>query len=299
MRSPHSQRVNAWSPSQGCPATERRVDVLLPTAAQSRGQLPPGHGELYGPGAQSLVGREREMAVLHVALTQAMAGRGQLVLIAGEPGIGKTRLLEECALLAHQRQAGVLWGWCWEGDGAPAFWPWVQMLRRALHPRLLATDSPELASSAAALAQFLPDIWEHAPHPPSPSLGAFDPEIARFRFFDCVTTFLKRLAQQQPLVLLLDDLHWADISSLRLLCFLAHELRDARLCVLGTYRDVDVSRSQPLSEILGDLPRESHHLLLQGLTVVEVTRLLAQVSGCEPDMHLGSAVHAQTDGNPF
>ena len=154
-----------------------------------------------------------------------------------------------------------------------------------------------LAASAAAVSQFLPELWEHPARLPEAS--ADDPAYARFRFFDSVSTFLKQLGRQQSLVLLLDDLHWADMPSLRLLHFFARELYDAPLCVVGTYRDVEVSRSHPLPCILGDLPREVHCLALSGLTLAEVTRFVTQASGTAPATSLVAAVHTQTDGNPF
>ncbi len=150
--------------------------------------------------ANLFVGREHEMAVLQAALEHARSGRGQMVLITGEPGMGKTRLLHECAQLAQQRQARVLWGWGWEGDGAPAFWPWMHIVRAALQPDKRRTFAPELTASAADVSQFLPDLWEHPEQLPAavlPAAAGADPAYARFRFFDSVSTFLKQLGQQQ------------------------------------------------------------------------------------------------------
>jgi tetratricopeptide (TPR) repeat protein len=237
------------------------------------------------------------MAALHTALEDARAGHGQLVLIAGEPGIGKTYLLKEFAHLARQRQAHVLWGRCWEGDGAPAFWPWVQIVRAYVQdcpPELLLA---EMAAGAADIAQVVAEVRERVPD--LPVAPRVDPESARFRFFDSVTTFLQHASRRQPLVLLLDDLHWADISSLRLLHFLARALRDARLLVVGSYRDVDVSRGHPLASILGELARETHYFPLTGLTVAEVAHCIAQASGAIPAASLVAALHEQTAGNPF
>src|SRR5262245_53042822 len=163
----------------------------------------------------AFVGRAHELIELHAALDQAFEGQGQFILIAGEPGIGKTRLAEELARAAEQQGASVLWGRCWEGDGAPAFWPWVQMLRSYIQscpPDILAR---EMAAGAADLAHILPEVHDQLPGLSTPA--ATDPEYARFRFFDGVATLLRNAARRQPLVLLVDDLHWADTSSLRLL----------------------------------------------------------------------------------
>lgn len=248
-------------------------------------------------GEPPLIGREREMATVHTALAQAIGGRGQLVLLAGEPGIGKTRLLEEGARLGLTRQARVLWSWGWEGDGAPALWPWLQILRTLLHASDQTPCAPELTARAAELAQCLADFWE--PESPPSALIAFNPAVARFRLFDRLSILLKQLSQEQPVVLLLDDLHWADSPSLRLLHFLARELRDTRLCVFGAYRDVEVSGAHPLGTLLGTLPREAHHLHVQGLSVSEVADFLFQTTGVEPAVPVVAALHAQTAGNPF
>src|SRR5438132_4127453 len=149
------------------------------------------------PEDSPFVGREREMAALHAALEHAQAGHGQLVLIAGEPGIGKTYLLKEFAHLAGQHQAHVLWGRCWEGDGAPAFWPWVQIVRAYVQdcpPDLLLA---EMAAGAADIAQVVAEVRERAPD--LPAAPRVDPESARFRFFDSLTTFLQHAGRRQPL----------------------------------------------------------------------------------------------------
>ncbi len=165
------------------------------------------------PPTSVFVGRARTLERLAAALDSALAGRGQLVLLVGEPGIGKTRTTEELARVARERGAHVVVGCCFEGEGAPAFWPWVQLLRE-----LVSTSDRErlraaLGSDAAELAQLAPELRSRRPVPP-PASGLAG-EQARFRLFDALTGFLRRRAQQGPLVLVLDDLHWADEASLR------------------------------------------------------------------------------------
>jgi tetratricopeptide (TPR) repeat protein len=243
------------------------------------------------------VGRERELVELQAGLEHALAGRGCLVLLAGEPGIGKTRLAEEFSIIARQLGARALWGRCWEGEGAPAFWPWVQVVRTSLQaytPEGLAID---LGPGAADIARIVPEVRALLPaSPPSPEL---EPAQARFRLFDSVTTFLKNIAHMQPLVLILDDLQWADKSSLLLLHFLARALHDARLLVIGTYRDTELRQGHPLAETLGGLVRESQSTVLHGLAEQDVARFIQITAGATPATSLVTAVHEKTEGNPF
>ena len=245
------------------------------------------------------VGREQAMTELRAGLDGAFAGRGRLVFLVGEPGIGKTRTAEELGAHARQRGARVHGGRCYEDDGPPAFWPWVQILRgcvRDVDPHRLAS---ELGPAAAEIAELVPDIRQALPH-----LGtapALPPEQARFRLFDGVAAFLGLAAQTRPLVLLLDDLHWADKPSLLLLQFLAREIRDTRVLLVGTYRDVELRRHHPLAQVLGDLAREPlcQRILLRGLGQTDVERYIAGILGSSPPAAMVAEVHRLTEGNPF
>ena len=200
------------------------------------------------------MGRERELAVLQAGLEDALAGRGRLFLLAGEPGIGKSRLADELASGAKQRGAKVL-GPLLGGGRAPPYWPWVQGIRTYLretdHERLRA----HLGTAAVDMAQMLPELRELFPDLPDPP--PLEPEAARFRLFDATTSFLERVADTQPLVVVLDDLHAADTPSLLLLEFLAAELAVARILLIGTYRDVELGIDHPLSETLVQLGRQA------------------------------------------
>jgi DNA-binding NarL/FixJ family response regulator len=244
------------------------------------------------------VGRETELAALAVDLDAAAGGRGGVVLLAGEPGIGKTRLAEELAAQATAQGALVLWGRCWEGEGAPAFWPWVQIVRayvEAADPTVLRQD---MGAGAADIAQVVPVVHERLPDlPPPPPV---EPEAARFRLFDSLAGFLRAAAARRPLLVVLDDLHWADAPSLALLRFLGRELEGAGLLVVGIYRHTEVDRGHPLLATLADLTRgRGRRLMLSGLDEREVASFVALVAGVEPSPELASAVHRQTDGNPF
>ena len=246
------------------------------------------------------VGRAGELAALTADLDAAVCGRGGVVLVAGEPGIGKTRLAEELAARATARGAVVLWGRCWEGAGAPSFWPWVQVVRgyvqvQAGDPALLRHD---LGAGAADIAQLVPAVRDCVPDLPAPP--PLEPEAARFRLFDSLAGFLRTAAARRPLLLVLDDLHWADVPSLALLRFMSRELEGTGPLVVGSYRHTEVDQGHPLLAAVADLTRGQHRwLLLGGLGQQDVASFVALVAGAEASAELAAEVYRQTDGNPF
>lgn len=245
------------------------------------------------------VGRQRELGELSGALAGAQRGEGRIVLLAGEPGIGKTRLAEELARVAQVQAIQTLWGRCYEGEGAPAFWPWVQILRSYLSDQPLDVLRAELEASAAEIAQLVPELQVRLPDLPAPA--PLPPEQARFRLYESITSFLRRAAQRQPLVLVLDDLHWADTSSLLLLRFLGRELRQMPVVAVGAYRNTDVAPGHPLAPVLADLAREPLTLRLQltGLPEADLASLLEQLAGRPLPPALAATLSAQAEGNPF
>jgi DNA-binding winged helix-turn-helix (wHTH) protein/tetratricopeptide (TPR) repeat protein len=261
--------------------------------------VPAADGAAAGRTAGVFVGREQAMAELRAALEGAFAGRGRLVFLVGEPGIGKTRTAEELGALARQRGARVHGGRCYEDDGPPAFWPWVQILRGCVRDVDAHRLASELGPAAAEIAEIVPDVRHSLP--PLPAAPALPPEQARFRLFDGVARFLGLVAQARPLVLLLDDLHWADKPSLLLLQFLAREIRDARVLLVGTYRDVELRRQHPLAQVLGDLAREPlcGRVLLRGLAPADVEQYIGGILGSRPPAAVVTEVHRMTEGNPF
>jgi len=245
------------------------------------------------------VGREKEMDELRAGLEDSLSGRGRLMMLVGEPGIGKTRTSEEFATYARLRNVQVLWGRCYEGEGAPAYWPWVQIIRSYVHDKEPKELMSEMGPGAADIAEVVSEVKERLPGLPAPP--TLEPEQARFRLFDSITTFLKNASKDKPLMVVLDDMHWADKPSLLLLQFLAKELRGSRLMVLGTYRDVELRRQHPLAQTLGELNREnlSQRVLLRGLTENDVRRFVEVTAGTSPPDGLVAAVYKETEGNPF
>ena len=253
----------------------------------------------------SFVGRARELAELHAGLEGAVAGRGGSFLISGEPGIGKTRLAEEVAATARARGTRVLWGRCWEGGGAPAYWPWIQVIRGCLGAADLAERRSVLESEHASavvetVGQLVPELYATAGRAGKPPVTSrLDPEQARFRLFDSVATLLKEFARRGPLVIVLDDLHEADLSSLTMLRFVAREITPSNVFIIGTYRELEVQRSSELSQHFADLSREARVLPLTGLSRAEVAQFYGFNAGQAPDDDLVSRLHAATAGNPL
>jgi class 3 adenylate cyclase len=245
------------------------------------------------------VGREKEVEQLRAGVDEALSGRGKALLLVGEPGIGKTRTSEELATYARLRGARVLWGRCYEGEGAPTYWPWIQLVRGYVQEKDAAALLEELGAGAGAIGDVVSEVRERIPGlQPAPPL---DPEQARFRLFDSIVGFLRRVSKATPLMLVLDDLHWSDKPSLLLLQFLVRELPGTRILVLGSYRDVELGRKHPLAEALAELARMgvTERILLRGLEEPDVARFLELSTGRPPPAALASAVYRETEGNPF
>ena len=240
-----------------------------------------------------LVARETELARLAVALDASRAGQGRLVLLAGEPGIGKTRLAQEVMLRARAAGCLTLVGRCYEEHGGLPFFPFREALAAAwdIAPPAVRQISRE---RHAALGRLLPDAL--------PAPAQEEGEEARLRVLRAVEGFLLTLAAVHPLVLLLDDLHWADHASLDLLRHLARATADAPLLLLGTYRDVEVGRQHPLEATLTQLRRErlAEVVVLRALAPEGTAALIGAHFGLQAvSAELRDLVHGRTEGNPF
>ncbi len=260
---------------------------------------PAGEEPAPVPPRATFVGRGRELGVLVEALDDALGGRGRLVLVAGEPGIGKSRLADELMGQARVRGTRVLVGRCWEAGGAPAYWPWVQSLRAYVPETDLDALRTQLGAGAGDLAQLLPELRDLFPGLPEPP--ALESEGARFRLFEAAGSFLRSAAQDHPVVLMLDDLHAADEPSLLLLRFVAREIADSRLLVVCAYRDVDPALRAPLTSALAELIREPQtvQVELAGLSEADVGEYIALSTGTVPAPQLVQAIRAETEGNPL
>jgi hypothetical protein len=216
-----------------------------------------------------LVGREREVAALQRALAQLADHRGGVYLVCGEPGIGKTRLADEVATLAASRGARVAWGRCWEAGGAPAFWPWHD------------------AFGAIALK-----------FPEGGTIATSDPVQARFALFRDVASELGRAVESAPLVIVLEDLHAADQSSLLLLEFLSTQLRALPIVIVGTYRDLEASLRAEVGDVLARVGRSGQVLALRRLYEGEVATIVRETIE-NADDSLAANVYETTNGNPL
>jgi class 3 adenylate cyclase/tetratricopeptide (TPR) repeat protein len=245
------------------------------------------------------VGREVERADLQRLLDQTVRGRGTLVMIGGEPGVGKTRLAEELLLEARQRGVLALTGHCYEMEGAPPYIPFVEMLEatarivpREAFREALGDAAPEVAKLMPELRRLFPDIGAPLELPP---------EQERRYLFNGVQEYLERAARVQPLFLVWEDLHWADDATLLLLQHIAQRLREMPMFIVGTYRDVELDVARPLARTLQELTRQrlAHDLALKRLPEAEVATMLRALSGQEPPASLVKAVYRETEGNPF
>jgi eukaryotic-like serine/threonine-protein kinase len=245
------------------------------------------------------VGRASETEHLRNSLNHAVTQDGRLIMLAGEPGSGKTRMVEQLATYARLRGIQVLTGKCYEGEGAPAFWPWVQVIRAYVQDHSAEDLRAMMGPGVIDIAQIAPAIREKLPD--LPEAPVLEPAQARFRLFDSITTFLKHESRERPMLIVLDDLHWADKPSLLLLQFLSRELRETRLLVVGTYREQEVDQKHPLAEALGEMARQGpiERLQLSGLSEAEVAQFIELTAGIDAPDRLAAAVYKTTEGNPF
>lgn len=236
-----------------------------------------------------LVGRIAELAVLRGAVDSALTGRTAIGIVEGEPGVGKTRLLEEAAAVAGRHGALVVWGACLEGDGTPAMWPWEQALGAIVETLPAPSREKWLASELGILLG-----------PRDDAIRAVPDGNAQFRLFEQVVALVGQASAQRPTLLILDDLQWADVASLRLFNHLAARLPRA-IAIIGALRDRAPTLSPDLSQALaaaGRLPGH-HRFRLGPLALADVAELIRNEAGQNPGDGVTRAIHARTAGNPF
>ena len=287
-------------------ATVPRAAAGADTVPSPRPAVSPGNGSVPAapaaepsagtpaagsPGAPRLVGRDVELRQVMLALDEARTAT-RVVLVEGEPGIGKTRLVEEAATTAVARGAAVLWGRAFEGGAAPAFWPWLPPLRNLVSR--LGRDAelaPQLASLAVASSS---DAAAGAD-------AALVTDRTRFALFDAVTGLIAQSSDDQQLMLVLDDLQWADPASLQLLTFVAGQLVDRPVLLVCTVRELEVGRNDAVVEALAALSRAPgvRRIFLRGLSDTATAELVEVASGRPVDTHVAAAIHERAEGNPF
>ena len=238
-----------------------------------------------------LVGREDELTALTSALEDALSRRGRVVTVVGEAGMGKSRLAGWVADRARERGAAVAWGRCWEAVDTPAFWPWAQAVRQ------LITELDDAAASASAeenrhIARMVPEVVDMPSAPPGPS-------STRLSEFDSLTTFVRDLSERRPVVLIFEDLHAADESTLLMLQFLGREIRDSRVLVVATYDEGAARRREGHSRVLAEIGREGRSLSLAGLGEEAVSALYQSVVGERPEPAVAQAILQASEGNPL
>jgi tetratricopeptide (TPR) repeat protein len=251
------------------------------------------------PRESAFVGREREHGLLVDAWMRAKEGRRQLCLVAGEPGIGKTRLSVEFARRCADEQATVLVGRCDEEALVP-YQPFVEALgwyARVCPEASLRSAIP--AGGGGELGAFAPEFLVRLPDLPAPT--PMNAQGQRYRLFETICGLLSAMSRQIPVLLLLDDLHWADKPTLSLLRHVVRASDSAALLMIGTYREGEVAAGHPLGELLADLRRESSvtRVALTGLEPGEVGRLAETLSSSNVPASLTRQVAESTGGNPF
>jgi class 3 adenylate cyclase/tetratricopeptide (TPR) repeat protein len=251
--------------------------------------------------ATAYVGRVAELARLTELWGEAREGSIRVALIGGEAGVGKTRLSTHLALEVHGEGATVLYGRSDEDLGVP-FQPWVQALGHVVKeaPQRVLDAHGELFGGD--LARLIPALRKRVPDLPAPRES--DPETERYLLYAAVAGLLEEAGRLEPLLVILDDLHWADSPTLSLLRHLVATGSSMRVMVVGTYRDSDLSRGHPLTALLADLHREQgvERIKLTGLDSEEVLALIEAVAGHELDQEGGALareIMRETAGNPF
>ncbi len=245
------------------------------------------------------VGRAEQLKRLSARLEEACNGQGSIVMLQGEPGIGKSRMIAEFSEFARERRAIVLKGSCYDGEWQPPYGPFAEAIsqyaRQAQSSELIAV----CGNNAATLARIAPVLREKIGAITEPI--ALDKEEERFRLLDAVSQFLIELSRRAPLVLVLDDLHWADRGTVGLLNHVAHSVAANSMLLIGAYRDAEVDRMHPLARALATVRRLPNFevLALKGLQSTELVELLSIIADQDAPEALVQTLTTETEGNPL
>jgi class 3 adenylate cyclase/tetratricopeptide (TPR) repeat protein len=271
----------AWRPEAEAVASEAAA-----AAASAAGRTP-------------YVGRAEERALLRQAVDRALGGVGGVALIAGEAGLGKTRLVDEIAVEARARGMFVVRGQCYDMEGAPPYVPFVEAIEYGLNVVPRDTFRAAMGEAGPEIARFAPKVRVAFPGLPPPV--ALPTDQARHYMFESVCDFFERSAAIQPMLMVLEDLHWADESTTQLIESVARRVERAALLVLGTYRDVDLGPRDPFIRGIEHLSRLASvsRIRLKRLSAGEVGDILRALSGREPPERLVRVVYNETEGVPL
>lgn len=245
------------------------------------------------------VGRQKELGLIWNQYEVMMSGCARVVLLPGELGIGKTRLLNEVASHASHRGAIVLRGGASEFEGMPPYLPFLEALGQYIRRASPEQLGKQIAGNSQILTTILPELADLSGQ--SPSQYPLPPEQARLRLYEAIGTFLEAISAQCPLVLMLDDLHWADTASLDLLCHIARHQSTARILILGTYREGEIDRNPALGRAMNELVRQRvlAHCTLKPLTEEETEKLAISYLGGPVSQRVRLLLYQQSEGNPF
>ena len=282
---------------KGLPIPVSASEVIWESLPQSSVPLP----DLLTDVGRIFVGREAPLEQLEQLWKEAAAGDRRVALLAGEPGVGKTRLAAELSARAHDGGGIVLAGRCDEDLGVP-YQPFVEALRQFVDHTPPHDLRGRLGRYGGELSRLVPEVADAVAGLPVPLSS--DPETERYRLFDAVAAWLAAAAAEEPLLLVLDDLQWAAKPTLLLMRHVVRSADAKRLLVLGTYRDTELGHDHPLVEVLADLRRQGgvRRIALAGLDSSGVAAFLEQAAGHalgDDDLALAAAIHEETEGNPF
>src|SRR4051794_18715220 len=259
---------------------------------------------------EPFVGRRAALEQLQTSWEQARDGIRQLVLVGGEPGVGKTRLASELCARADAADVGaaVLYGRCDEETVVP-YQPFIEALRPCVAALAPATLEDRLHDLGRDLVRVFPELRYRLPDPPPPAdtgtggtTGLDESRVVdRYRLFEAITTLVRTITATQPVLIVLDDLQWADPPTVLLFRHVLRGVTRAPLLVVGCYRDVELPRGHTVADLLADLRREPSvsWIPLRGLSATETEDLLTSRAGQLLDARLVEVLHHETDGNPF
>jgi ABC-type oligopeptide transport system substrate-binding subunit/DNA-binding SARP family transcriptional activator len=276
------------------------VGVIPAVGVEGLTPMPPGRSPLDAIVPSRLVGREGELEFLQAYWQLAEGGQGGLVLIRGEAGVGKTRLAKELAGRLRWQGVRVLWGRCYEFERLLPYQPLSEALRTVL-PGLTAAELADLAPWVVAeVTRLVPEMAERYPDLEVPDPTDATQEEARL--FEGVACFLRQLSSHQALLVVVEDLHWASESTLQMLHYLARQMADQKVLLLGTLRPEAVGRRHPLRTLQRQLSREglAQLLRLPRLSPQAVEALVVEMSGAgAAAASLAGRLYQETEGNPF